>query len=116
MYFIIFFRDIPQLKVSWEGTKAKSEWLTNIRPSRKIPYYIYPESITFEDIQRFCETRQPPRTRYDIDDILRRDYGLRVYQPIQMCRISRGVTMDDDLWLLFEGEEQVPYATFSVRQ
>lgn len=113
MQFIIYNRETPQMRVSWEMMNAKSEWLTTER-HLNIPRYMYPENITIAGISRFCESRQPPRTRYDIDRLLK-CYGLREYMPIQMCRISHGVTHSDDLWLLFEGQEKCNYADISVR-
>lgn len=114
MQFIIYDEDIPQLRVFWEKQKAGSEWLTDERHI-KIPKYLYPENITVQGISRFCESRQPPRTRFDIDYLLKHKYKIREYMPIQMCRISHGITHSDDLWLLFEGQEKCRYEDISVR-
>lgn len=114
MQFIIYDKEEPQLRVFWEGAKAGSEWLTDKRHI-KIPRTLYPENITSLDINRFCETRQPPRTRFDIDYLLKHKYKMREYLPIQMCMKSRGITHSDDLWLLFEGQEKLKYEDITVR-
>ena len=114
MGFVLYNMEDPQLAVWWEGNVAHSVWLTDFRHP-KIPRYMYPENITFHSISRFCESRQPPRNRVGIDYLLQNVYGLTEYQPIAMCRISRGITHSDDLWMLFEGQERVPYASITVR-
>lgn len=112
MVITIYNYDTPILKIRSDGIKAQAQW---VGPKHiKIPRYIYPENITPQGISRFCETRQPPRTRFDIDRILKA-YGLREYLPIQMCRISHGVTHADHLWMLFDGQEKPRYADITVR-
>lgn len=114
MKFLILNFDTPIMQVEWDKMQAKSEWLSEERHI-KIPKYLYPENITIQGISRFCESRQPPRTRYNIEELLTKKYKLKAYLPIQMCRISHGITHSDDLWLLFEGQEQCKYAEISVR-
>lgn len=104
--------DEPIMRVEFSATSAKSEWLG--QKHIKIPRYMYPENITSQAVSRFCETRQPPRTRFNIDDILKK-YNLKEYLPIQMCKISHGVTHSDDLWIWFEGQERYKYADIRVR-
>lgn len=114
MYFIIYDKNEPQMKVSWSGTDVHSEWLTTKR-HLKIPRYIYPECITQAGIARFCETRQPPRTRLNIEELLTTKYKMKTYLPVQMCMKSRGISHSDDLWLYFEGQELKRYEDISVR-
>lgn len=112
MIITIYNFDTSIMQISSDGINSQSKW---IGPRHiKIPRYLYPENITPQGISKFCETRQPPRTRFDIDRILK-IYGLREYLPIQMCRISHGITHEDDLWMLFEGQVKPKYADITVR-
>lgn len=113
-FMIIYDEEEPQIKISWDGSGAVSEWLTSFRHP-KIPPSLYPEKITPKAISDFCESRQPPRTRFDIDYLLAYKYKLREYLPIQMCRISHGITHSDDLWMLFENQEKPEYENIKVR-
>lgn len=115
MQFIIYNKDTPLMRVFWDKAQAKSEWVSNFRHPNIFPY-MYPDCITISAIAKFCESRLPPRSRVNIDELLRRKYKLKTYQPIQMCKVTRGISHSDDLWLLFKGEEQVPYASITVRQ
>lgn len=114
MQFTIYNKDTPLMQVSWDTSHAKSEWLSDFKHPNIFPY-IHPEKITVPAISKFCESRLPPRDRVNIDELLRQKYRLTAYQPIQMCKITRGISHSDDLWLLFEGEEKVPYANITVR-
>lgn len=114
MQFIIYHKDTPVMRVFWDAAYAESEWLSNFRHPNIFPY-MHPERITVPAISKFCESRLPPRNRVNIDELLRRKYKLTAYQPIQMCKVTRGITHSDDLWLLFEGEEPVPYDSITVR-
>lgn len=93
--------------------KITSRWLSDKRHP-KIPRYLWPENIKLGAIPKFCETRVPPRTRFDIDEILRAN-GLRSYMPIQMCRISHGLQMTDFIWIKFDGEEDLHYEDIKIR-
>ncbi|MGN0582440.1 MAG: hypothetical protein ACI4KB_07030 [Oscillospiraceae bacterium] len=112
--FVIYNFDEPQMRVWWNKTEIHSEWLISWRHP-KIPRYMFPENITKEGLSRFCESRQPPRTRYDIDYLLEHKYHLQKYMPIEMCMKSRGITHSDDLWLLFDVEEKPRYEDITVR-
>ena len=114
MQFIIYNKDTPLMRVFWDKSYASSEWLGDWHHPNIFPN-MHPGRITVPAISAFCESRLPPRNRVNIDELLRYKYKLASYQPIQMCKVTRGITHSDDLWLLFEGEEKVPYASISVR-
>lgn len=114
MQFIIYNFDEPQMLVELNLPFARSEWLTDKRHI-KIPRSLYPENITAKAVSKFCESRQPPRNRVGINELLRKKYKMWEYLPIQMCKKSRGITHSDDLWLLFDDAEKVPYASITVR-
>lgn len=111
-HFIIMNREQPILDVRWTEKTATSEWLG---PHHiKIPLGLYPENITFKDIMAFCESRQPPRTRIGIDELLHKKYNLPFYLPLQMCQKSRGITMADYLWMKFDGDD-ITYEDIKIR-
>lgn len=113
MNIVIYDAETPIMQIRSDGINAMSKW---VGPKHiKIPKYLYPENITPHGISMFCETRQPPRTRFDIEHVLKA-YGLREYLPIQMCKISYGITHEDDLWMLFEGQVKPRYADITIRQ
>lgn len=105
-------KDNPILDVKYDLTKAESKWLGE--KHIKIPRGMFPENITVKNISAFCESRQPPRTRVDIDRILREKYDMREYLPMQMCKKSHGITMSDFLWMKFD-DEDIMYADVRVR-
>lgn len=111
-HFIIMNKDNPILDVKYDLTKAESKWLGE--KHIKIPRGMFPENITVKNISAFCESRQPPRTRVDIDRILREKYDMREYLPMQMCKKSHGITMSDFLWMKFD-DEDIMYADVRVR-
>lgn len=102
----------PILDVKYDLTKAESKWLGE--KHIKIPRGMFPENITVKNISAFCESRQPPRTRVDIDRILREKYDMREYLPMQMCKKSHGITMSDFLWMKFD-DEDIMYEDVRVR-
>lgn len=111
-HFIIMNKDNPILDVKYDLTKAESKWLGE--KHIKIPRGMFPENITVKNISAFCESRQPPRTRVDIDRILKEKYDMREYLPMQMCKKSHGITMSDFLWMKFDDEE-IMYEDVRVR-
>ena len=111
-HFIIMNKDNPILDVKYDLTKAESKWLGE--KHIKIPRGMFPENITVKNISAFCESRQPPRTRVDIDRILREKYDMREYLPMQMCKKSHGITMSDFLWMKFD-DEDIMYEDVRVR-
>ena len=111
-HFIIMNKNNPILDVKYDLTKAESKWLGE--KHIKIPRGMFPENITVKNISAFCESRQPPRTRVDIDRILREKYDMREYLPMQMCKKSHGITMSDFLWMKFD-DEDIMYEDVRVR-
>ena len=79
-HFVIMNKDNPILDVKYDLTTAESKWLGE--KHIKIPRGMFPENITVKSISAFCESRQPPRTRVDIDRILREKYDMREYLPM----------------------------------
>ena len=112
--FTIMNRNKEVLEVESDGLKAISRWVGE--KHIKIPINIYPENITPDAVVEFCESRQPPRTRYNIDELLRKKYKMKEYLPVQMCRKSRGITMEDNLWIRFEGDDNIRYEDIGIRQ
>lgn len=111
-HFVIMNKNNPILDVKYDLTTAESKWLGE--KHIKIPRGMFPENITVKSISAFCESRQPPRTRVDIDRILREKYDMREYLPIQMCKKSHGITMADFLWMKFD-DEDIRYEDVRVR-
>ena len=111
-HFVIMNKDNPILDVKYDLTTAESKWLGE--KHIKIPRGMFPENITVKSISAFCESRQPPRTRVDINRILREKYDMREYLPMQMCKKSHGITMADFLWMKFD-DEDITYENVRVR-
>lgn len=109
----IMHKDQPVMKITWDKNTIQSQWLG--KHHIKIPPDMYPGKITIKAFVDWCETRQPPRTRIGIDELLRTVYKMKTYLPIQMCRKSHGITHEDDLWMLFDNEGVIKYETLSVR-
>ena len=57
-----------------------------------------PENVTWDDVYRFLISRTYPENRANINEILE-DLGLKEYDPIKMCRITRGRMTNDQNWL-----------------
>lgn len=109
----ILFRDDPQLEVmllSWNEAKSK---LLTPEPLIWVPRNIYPDRITRNTFEAFLETRLPDKTREDIDIILKK-YGLRYFNPLQMCMKSHGRNMTDFLWMRFN-DEKVTFDDIKLR-
>ena len=100
----VMFRD-TQLCITWIPGKYKSETFKRLTdtPHIKIPRALLADTATFQDFLNFLETRCAPRTRVDIDRILK-DYRLKYYDPLAMCRKSHGRSPTDSLWILFDDE------------
>lgn len=67
----------------------------------KLPYYRKPRNmaevaVVFE-MRSFCEERP------DLDEMLEH-IGLKVYDPLSICRITRGVLMGDKQWIRFKDD------------
>lgn len=61
------------------------------------------EVITFEDVDKFLESRCFPRQRNHCKRLLN-SLGLDHYDPLSICRRTHGVQYDDFFWLKFEDE------------
>ena len=110
----IFFRNDPQLEVILiDVTQVESKLLTD-NPVLWIPKNIYPNNITRASFEQFLESRVPDKTRSDIDDILK-TYGLRFFNPLQMCMKSHGRNMTDFLWMRFN-DEKVTFDDIKLRE
>lgn len=66
----------------------------------KIPKPFRDGTATLKDFVAFAESRCPPKTRIDIDEILKR-YDLKYYDPVGMCMKSYGRGMVDYIWIDF---------------
>lgn len=108
----VMWRNDLQMIIQYRLIDIKSE-LCVPNPVIWVPKYIYPDRITYKNYERFLCTRLPDKTRDDIDDILK-NYGLREFQPVKMCRLSHGRNMTDFLWLRFD-DEHVTFDDIKLR-
>lgn len=113
--FTIYEREEPILYISWEIGDPYSLTFEKKAKERPIELHskIWDGLIDWVGVMKFLESRSVPRTRVDIEDILRR-YGLREYDALQMCKKSHGRSMSDYLWLKFDGEN-ISYADVKLR-
>ena len=114
--FTIMWHDIPQLHVKviqQNGIHVETKQCCAERHMR-IPVILWENRGKIKDVLKFLETRTVPRTRYDLDDILKR-YGLRDYDPVAMVRKSHGVSMSDYVWILFDDEPRISYDSIRIR-
>lgn len=68
---------------------------------------------TIADVYDFFEDRSFPKTRVNIEGILK-SMGLDHYDPIAMCKVNHGLCWDDYTWVRFEGED-ITYDDIKVR-
>ena len=61
----------------------------------------------------FIESRCFPRERGNCDELLKR-LGLDEYDPVAITRITRGLMMDDYMWIRYEGDD-VTYEEIKIR-
>jgi hypothetical protein len=61
-------------------------------------------SPTFEDLERFFESRCFPKERYNLKRLLD-DLGLNRYDPFDIVEITHGRQYEDYAWIRFEGED-----------
>lgn len=99
---VIMSENTPQIEVIWEPGVLGSERIRQLTTEYdvKIPSYLKKDTATLKDFNRFLETRVVPKERYDLDDVLKK-YGLKFYNPLQMCMKSYGRSKVDDLWIDF---------------
>lgn len=71
------------------------------------------DNVCYEKFIGFCEQRCPERGRADLKKLLR-DWGLVIYDPVSICKVTRGLMLNDFLWIRFEGDE-VTYDDIKIR-
>lgn len=72
------------------------------------------ESVTYEDLMEFYESRCFPRERVNAKELLH-GLGLDYYDPELICRKTHGQQFDDFMWLQFSDEPQVRYEDIKLR-
>lgn len=65
----------------------------------------YNYDVPFRQAMEFLEHRCVPRTRIGINELLRKKYKLKEYDPLQICKQTHGVSMSDYIWVKFNDEE-----------
>lgn len=103
----IMWKDEPQVEIKWEASKFNSVTTRVLagRLSPKVPRILLQQHPEFKHVLDFLESRCVPRTRIDINDILRA-YGLREYNPMLMCRKSHGRSPTDFIWVKFDDDPE----------
>lgn len=86
--------DIKNKKITVEN--YSDDWL--MRP------FGLNESPTMVDLDEFFESRCFPKSRHNCTQLLA-DLGLQVYDPLDICLVTRGRQWDDFNWILFEGDD-----------
>lgn len=71
------------------------------------------DSVTYDMFLGFLESRCPERGRPDLKELLNK-WGLEVYDPVGICKATRGLMWDDFLWIRFEGDD-VTYDDIKIR-
>ena len=62
----------------------------------------------------YLEKRCFPRTRIGVEELLK-DYGLKFYDPLQICRKSHGRSMTNYMWLKFTDEPDLTFEQIRLR-
>ena len=103
----IFWKEELLCNTQWGDDK---HWVTVKNFTGKkhplVPYVMKEDieyKISIMDLNKFLETRCFPRTRYNVEELLKK-YDLRFYYPYGICVKSHGVSMTDFLWLRFDNE------------
>ena len=58
------------------------------------------EKVTYDDVIDFFKRRTYQENRADLHDILKA-MGLEKYDPVAMCKYSKGRTAEDGKWIEF---------------
>lgn len=66
------------------------------------------------DAMEFIESRCFPETRGNCKELLER-LGLDYYSPTAITKITRGLMMDDYMWIRYEGDEAT-YEEIKIRE
>lgn len=109
--FDIYDREQCIMRVRW-GDKIGYATTENVLGERhiKINRGLYGRNfekiaeVDFKEVTKFLESRTVPRTRFGIEEILKK-YDVKFYDPLNMCKKSHGVSMSDFVWIKFMGEE-----------
>lgn len=106
--FEVYDREELILRVTWGDVVgvAHVENPSGVKNIRTMPISFdgqYRYDVSFPEVMKFLERRTVPRTRFDIEDILKR-YGIKEYNPLAMCRKSHGRSMGDYVWIKFDDE------------
>lgn len=104
--FTIYDKNVPQLRVQWSLNDPFSVTTQQLvsEPNIKIMPKLWYGTNDFRVVLEFLERRTVPRTRYNIDDVLKQ-YDLKEYLPLHMCQKDHGVSMTDYIWIKFDGED-----------
>ena len=71
------------------------------------------DSVTYDMFLGFLESRCPSPGRYDIKKLLSH-WRIFVYEPLAICKHTRGLMLDDFLWIRFAGDD-VTYDDIKIR-
>ena len=101
----IMWKEQPQIEIKWDTMKYNSATSVVLadKLSPKVPNNLRVSNPDFKAVLSFLESRCVPRTRIDIQEILRA-YGLREYNPMLMCRKSHGRSPTDYIWVKFDDD------------
>jgi hypothetical protein len=123
MYFEVYEMKNLLMKVTWDSPNVGlgDALVENYGGSKNIS--LMPISfdnlnytVPFTDVEKFLETRCVPRTRVDIANLLRKKYKLREYNALAIVKQTHGVSMNDYIWIKFEGEDSsVTFESTKVR-
>lgn len=69
--------------------------------------------VSYGTFLGFLESRCPSPNRYDIKKILEM-WRIFRYDPVSICKHTRGLLFDDFLWIKFEGDD-VTYDDIKIR-
>lgn len=107
----------PQMKITWVPYDAQNtveyERYTDERHPL-IPYEIWNMTGNFHDVMNYLEKRCFPRTRIGVEELLK-EYGLKFYDPLQICRKSHGRSMTNYMWLKFTDEPDLTFEQIRLR-
>ena len=71
-------------------------------------------SVSIQDLDKFLELRCVPRTRVDIDWLLKHRYNMKYYSALGICRKTHGVMYSDFIWLRFD-DERISFNDIRIR-
>lgn len=83
--------------IHWQGFQVSIQNFTDNLISRA---FGCKESVTWEDLESFLESRCFPKNRANAKDILE-NIGLEEYDPFEIVKKTQGKMAEDDQWLEF---------------